>query len=231
MVLFLFRRLNVSSGKSWKIARAQAASVLVKEGKISNNHLPREREACALLGIRYPDGTTPRKKQQARKALISWFKTGNRIVTKPYWAEVVDQARAQRANYQREDIKLLSSASRFAGQHVKKINPTQFADANSDAFLSSYEWRRVRMFVLKRDGAKCACCGATPSDGVRMNVDHIKPRKLFPQLALEPTNLQVLCEVCNHGKGNWDCTDWRPAEHLSALDLDAHRRLAEIARK
>ena len=32
---------------------------------------------------------------------------------------------------------------------------------NDDAFLQSYEWRQVRMQVLKRDGAKCACCGAT----------------------------------------------------------------------
>lgn len=77
-------------------------------------------------------------------------------------------------------------------------------------FLLSYEWRRLRMTILKRDGAKCACCGATPKDGVRMNVDHIKPRIKFPELALDPSNLQVLCDACNHGKGAWDDTDWRP---------------------
>lgn len=44
-----------------------------------------------------------------------------------------------------------------------------------------------------------------------MNVDHIKPRRLFPWLALELKNLQVLCHDCNHGKGNWDQTDWRPS--------------------
>ena len=27
--------------------------------------------------------------------------------------------------------------------------------------------------------------------------------------ALEITNLQILCHECNHGKGNWDQTDWR----------------------
>lgn len=86
--------------------------------------------------------------------------------------------------------------------------------ATSDAFLSSYEWRRVRMEALKKYGARCQCCGATPADGVKMNVDHIKPRKIFPHLALDVSNLQVLCEECNHGKGNWDMTDWRPKEGL-----------------
>jgi len=92
-------------------------------------------------------------------------------------------------------------------------------DPNSDAFLHSYEWRRVRMMVLKRDGARCACCGSTPADGVRMHVDHIKPRRLFPQLALDLGNLQVLCEICNHGKGNWDMTDWRGKEQRPIVPL------------
>lgn len=79
----------------------------------------------------------------------------------------------------------------------------------SAEFLLSFEWRRLRMVVLTKRGSRCECCGATPKDGVRMNVDHIKPRLLFPELALVESNLQVLCEVCNHGKGNWDMTDWR----------------------
>ena len=84
------------------------------------------------------------------------------------------------------------------------------APVTSDDFLMSYEWRKLRMVVLKKRGARCECCGATPADGVTViNVDHIKPRKLFPELALEESNLQVLCSPCNHGKGNWDQTDWR----------------------
>lgn len=79
----------------------------------------------------------------------------------------------------------------------------------SKEFLQTYEWRKVRMMVLKRDGASCSCCGATPATGAVMNVDHIKSRKFFPELALDPDNLQVLCNECNHGKGNWDSTDWR----------------------
>jgi hypothetical protein len=79
----------------------------------------------------------------------------------------------------------------------------------TDAFLRSYEWRRVRMQALKKYGNRCQCCGASPITGAVINVDHIKPRKLFPDLALTLENLQVLCADCNHGKGNWDMTDWR----------------------
>ena len=82
-------------------------------------------------------------------------------------------------------------------------------DVTTDAFLSTYEWRKVRMEALKKYGPRCQCCGATPATGAVMNVDHIKPRKKWPSLALDVNNLQILCHECNHGKGNWDDTDWR----------------------
>lgn len=82
-------------------------------------------------------------------------------------------------------------------------------DVASDAFLSTFEWRKVRMEALKKYGPKCQCCGATPANGAVMNVDHIRPRKKWPSLALDVNNLQILCHDCNHGKGNWDDTDWR----------------------
>ena len=77
-------------------------------------------------------------------------------------------------------------------------------------FLQTFEWRQLRMKVLTKRGNRCECCGASPRDGATViNIDHIKPRRLFPELALVESNLQVLCSACNHGKGNWDQTDWR----------------------
>lgn len=92
-----------------------------------------------------------------------------------------------------------------------KQQPVKVAgiDVTSTAFLSTYAWRKLRMEALIKYGRKCACCGATPATGAVMNVDHIKPRKLFPRLAMDITNLQVLCHECNHGKGNWNQSDWR----------------------
>lgn len=76
-------------------------------------------------------------------------------------------------------------------------------------FYFSDEWRRLRYKALSLHGNSCQCCGASPKTGAVIHVDHIKPRSKFPDLELELTNLQILCEACNLGKLNIDQTDWR----------------------
>lgn len=83
--------------------------------------------------------------------------------------------------------------------------------ANDPDFLNSKAWKRLRLQALNKHGRKCQCCGSSPATGAVLNVDHVLPRRLFPQLALHLDNLQVLCCDCNEGKGNWDMTDVRPA--------------------
>lgn len=75
------------------------------------------------------------------------------------------------------------------------------------SFYKSQAWLRLRYDTLKRLGAKCALCGA---DGytAHMHVDHIKPRSLYPELELNPDNLQILCASCNIGKSNFDEINW-----------------------
>ena len=79
-------------------------------------------------------------------------------------------------------------------------------------FLGSYEWRVARMQAIVKYGNHCMCCGATPETGAVINVDHIKPRLTHPELALDLNNLQVLCHECNHGKSNWNDSDWRKSK-------------------
>lgn len=92
-----------------------------------------------------------------------------------------------------------------------KFKVQEFTDEfiKSTEFLKTYEWRRVRKYVLVKYGGKCMCCGKSVADGIVLNVDHIEPRKTHPELALDKNNLQILCNECNHGKGNWNTTDWR----------------------
>ena len=76
-----------------------------------------------------------------------------------------------------------------------------------DPFLKA--WPSLRLSILKKHGSRCMCCGATPYDGVRIDVDHIKPRGRYPELELDPSNLQILCKPCHMAKGPHDETDFR----------------------
>lgn len=115
----------------------------------------------------------------------------------------------------------------------QKYEPTppkyKFVDPLSPDFLTSYAWTTLRMQALKKYGAVCMCCGDSPANGAVMNVDHIKPRKHFPNLALDINNLQILCSMCNKGKGNWDSTDWRPTEQ-DGISYDPLDQLKEFVR-
>jgi 5-methylcytosine-specific restriction endonuclease McrA len=72
----------------------------------------------------------------------------------------------------------------------------------SDGFLDSQPWRELRLLAIERYGLVCLCCGRENSRRFPINVDHVKPRKFFPELALDIENLQVLCGPCNKRKGN-----------------------------
>jgi 5-methylcytosine-specific restriction endonuclease McrA len=73
-------------------------------------------------------------------------------------------------------------------------------------FYDTRAWQNLRYKALKHYGRTCAFCKETNG---RMHVDHIKPRSRFPHLQFQFSNLQVLCEACNLGKGNSDRIDWR----------------------
>lgn len=90
-------------------------------------------------------------------------------------------------------------------------------------FYKTPEWRTLRYRVLRKYGFKCGACGRTKEHGVVLHVDHIKPRSNFPELQLEESNLQILCEDCNLGKSNTYSDDLRerrwPALHQAAVDV------------
>jgi 5-methylcytosine-specific restriction endonuclease McrA len=109
--------------------------------------------------------------------------------------------------------KLISQrAYTISKKKTKKEKPVGLHNApiyqksmGSDFYMTK-EWRQVRYSVFVKYGKICMCCGT--KDGY-LHVDHIKPRSKFPELELEISNLQVLCEACNVGKSNLDQTDWR----------------------
>ena len=105
-----------------------------------------------------------------------------------------------------------------ARQKPVKANPFElpvYRAGMGKEFYQTRAWFDLRYAVLQARGAVCECCGASRKDGVRIHVDHIKPRFRFPHLELAVSNMQVLCEPCNMGKGSRYETDWRNAEPIT----------------
>ncbi|MGR9130804.1 HNH endonuclease [Rhizobium leguminosarum] len=82
-------------------------------------------------------------------------------------------------------------------------------------FYKSWKWRAARVKVLQHFSASCQLCGASSKhfdmtgDPVRIVVDHIYPLHTHWHMRLDASNLQVLCDECNQGKGAWNTADFR----------------------
>jgi 5-methylcytosine-specific restriction endonuclease McrA len=140
------------------------------------------------------------------------------------WRTIMARSKASKyKKYLRELAK-----ENYQKAHPRKYVQVAGVDVREDAFLKTFEWRRVRMTALVKYGARCQCCGASPATGAVMHVDHIKPRRTHPELALDPENLQILCEECNHGKGSLYDTDWRHQQAEDEIDPAIAAHLREI---
>lgn len=112
-------------------------------------------------------------------------------------------------------------AKREKAKALEKMDAMSYNDLaalvrqSSDAMLASDEWRELKARVHAAYGYKCMCCGYEPKNRRRSNVDHIKPRKWFPELAMDFDNLQVLCGRCNKKKGNRTMIDYRPKPRVN----------------
>jgi len=85
----------------------------------------------------------------------------------------------------------------------------QIINATSDQFLETPKWRELRTQVIAKYGNKCVKCDFVGTEKHPIHIDHIKPRKLYPELALSFDNLQPLCGKCNKSKGNKTDIDYR----------------------
>lgn len=134
------------------------------------------------------------------RAVESSTELNERIVEDAYEVSIIKQAKKE------------SKASSRKAENSSSLSFTNLltlANSRSSVFYRSPEWRFIRYEAIKKYGNNCQACGTGPGKGVSIHVDHIKPRSLFPGIALDIDNLQILCEDCNLGKLTHDQTDWR----------------------
>lgn len=102
---------------------------------------------------------------------------------------------------QRLNSPIMSEAqkrSEVINDYVHRKEVERFSDKH---FYRSREWKELRLLALSA-GRVCKLCGCGPAQGKAIHVDHIKPRSLWPELSLDISNLQILCQDCNMAKSN-----------------------------
>jgi len=128
-------------------------------------------------------------------------------------ADISDVKPRRKGKHSKLKIKRTRGRVKPSVQRTTKSNvewlPRDEWEKQTERFYNSLEWKELRYEVLRENAGSCVCCGARASDGVRIHVDHIKPRSKYPELQLDKGNLQVLCEDCNFGKSNYYADDWR----------------------
>ncbi len=119
------------------------------------------------------------------------------------------ERRAARKRYKKEHRQEPATDARVM---VTRSVQYRYDPADNDRleqFYQSREWKLMRYEALRKHGGRCQCCGASPAEGKRLNVDHIYAARVYWDLRLDINNLQVLCEDCNEGKGARHADDWR----------------------
>ena len=166
-----------------------------------------------------------KQKRMAHNTQV-WLDEVNRRKAEDKQAKKREKRLRQREN-RRLKRERQKQARIYRATHPKVPDKSKFT--GREPFLKSFEWKKLRYEILSKSDGRCQLCGRSAADGALLNVDHIKPRSKYPELALEASNLQVLCAICNHGKFNLDETDWRREQtKLSSQDEEIIRELKEF---
>ena len=104
------------------------------------------------------------------------------------------------------------------GTLIKIRNGVYKYDPDVEVNTRTFEFtQKQKDIILRRGNYKCAICGATEKDGVELQIDHIKPRKLGGESTIE--NGQVLCASHNYRKKNLRQTEVGKKMFINLLQL------------
>ena len=93
-----------------------------------------------------------------------------------------------------------------------------------DPFYLTPEWKALRLERIRLDRYICQHCGVKclgKAKGMPApQVDHVKPRRLCPSMAMDIDNLRTLCHSCHSKRTKADQLD-RPPIGLDGYPIEA----------
>ncbi len=89
-----------------------------------------------------------------------------------------------------------------------------------DTIWTHYKHKDIREKLFASSYHKCAYCEAKPAESGNIEVEHFRPKSIYPELAFEWTNLLPICRKCNDSKSDYD-TGENPIVNPSKMDPEA----------
>lgn len=81
------------------------------------------------------------------------------------------------------------------------------------SFYQSEQWKLLKEIIFKFYPRQCFKCKSTNI----IQVDHIKPKSIFPKDTFNIMNLQPLCSYCNKEKSNKNYDNYRTVEQIDGF--------------
>lgn len=111
-------------------------------------------------------------------------------------------------------------------------NHLQAGEVPSDALLNSYRHPPLKDLLIAEVHGKCVYCESKITHVYFGDIEHIKPKSIFPLERLDLENLTLACAQCNNAKGEfWDANlpllnpyQDDPSEEVMALGFMVIRR-------
>ena len=76
----------------------------------------------------------------------------------------------------------------------RPVKRWKYAGKKADPFYRGRAWKQIRIHVLQRDCYLCQVCRRRWAN----TVHHVLPRKDYPEKALDPDNLEAICQSCHN---------------------------------
>ena len=77
-------------------------------------------------------------------------------------------------------------------------------EKDKQKLISFYRNDQVREALVRSSSGKCAFCECIPSEGGNIEIEHFKPKSIYPDLTFEWLNFLPSCRKCNGSKDSHD---------------------------
>ncbi len=73
-------------------------------------------------------------------------------------------------------------------------------ESEKNKLVSHYNKKDIKNTLIKSSNGKCAFCECIPSEGGNIEIEHFKPKSLYPEDTFNWNNLLPSCRKCNGSK-------------------------------